>query len=357
MTDLFDKIILFLFCCVFAISNTDNLTVLISLIIAVTVASLSGYFSSRYLTLGFSIGSLILCFFLPEFLYFLPLVGYDLFMEDSQFVLGFIFLPMLVHYDSSMAISFLLIIVLLGVSYLLKNHTYKLNSLHRNYINLRDETTEAAEALRQKNFELMEKQDYEINLATLNERNRIAGEIHDNIGHLLSSSILQVGALMTITKDPATKESLKNIKNTLSTGMDNIRNSIHNIHEDSMDLHTKLQVIVTNFIFCTARLDYRVDTDLDLKTKYSILFIVKETLSNVMKHSNATEVQISFIEYPGFYQLIVLDNGKAAAPPSINNSGMGLNNIRERVSTLNGNIHIDTDHGYKVFISLPKEEV
>jgi signal transduction histidine kinase len=41
----------------------------------------------------------------------------------------------------------------------------------------------------------MEKQDYEIYLATLRERNRIAREIHDNVGHMLSRSILQIGAL------------------------------------------------------------------------------------------------------------------------------------------------------------------
>lgn len=44
-------------------------------------------------------------------------------------------------------------------------------------------------------------QDYEINLATLNERNRISKEIHDHIGHLLSRAILQVGALLTISKE------------------------------------------------------------------------------------------------------------------------------------------------------------
>ena len=44
-------------------------------------------------------------------------------------------------------------------------------------------------------------QDYEIYLATLKERNRIAREIHDNVGHMLTRSILQLGALSVINKD------------------------------------------------------------------------------------------------------------------------------------------------------------
>ena len=45
--------------------------------------------------------------------------------------------------------------------------------------------------LTQKNKDLLEKQDYEIHVATLKERNRIAREIHDNVGHMLSRSLLQ----------------------------------------------------------------------------------------------------------------------------------------------------------------------
>lgn len=52
---------------------------------------------------------------------------------------------------------------------------------------MRDTTKEIAMQLKQQNRDLMEKQDYEINIATLNERNRIAREIHDNVGHLLSA--------------------------------------------------------------------------------------------------------------------------------------------------------------------------
>ena len=66
----------------------------------------------------------------------------------------------------------------------------------------RDESTEMAMHLAEKNKDLMEKQEYEVHLATLAER-RIAREIHDNVGHMLSSAILQVGALRAVNAQPS----------------------------------------------------------------------------------------------------------------------------------------------------------
>ena len=58
----------------------------------------------------------------------------------------------------------------------------------------RDDSRERDLLLSQKNKALLEKQDYEIYNATLKERNRIAREIHDNVGHVLSKFILMLGA-------------------------------------------------------------------------------------------------------------------------------------------------------------------
>ena len=63
---------------------------------------------------------------------------------------------------------------------------------------LRDDSTEKNLLLEEKNHMLVEKQNYEIYTATLKERNRIAREIHDNVGHLLSRSILITGAAKAV---------------------------------------------------------------------------------------------------------------------------------------------------------------
>ena len=79
-------------------------------------------------------------------------------------------------------------------------------------------------------------QDYEIYLATLKERNRIAREIHDNVGHMLTRSILQLGALSVINKDETVGEAINDLSGTLNTAMTSIRSSVHDLHDDSIAL-------------------------------------------------------------------------------------------------------------------------
>ena len=81
----------------------------------------------------------------------------------------------------------LILVILFGLSGLLRRNEELVNRLNRDYRTLRDTTRENAMLLESKNKDLMEKQDYEINLATLNERNRIAREIHDNVCLLYTS--------------------------------------------------------------------------------------------------------------------------------------------------------------------------
>ena len=221
---------------------------------------------------------------------------------------------------------------------------------------MRDETAGMADILEKKNKDLLEKQDYEVNLATLNERNRIAREIHDNVGHMLSRSILQVGALIAITKDVTTKETLGNIKNSLTEGMDSIRNSIHNIHEDSIDLKTKLNALIHEFNFCSIYFDYNITNDFTTKAKYSILYIVKEALNNVMKHYNATRVTVSIMEHQNLYQIVIADNGTIPTS-NTSTSSMGINSMHERIESINGTMHIDKGKGYQIYISIPKEGI
>lgn len=66
-------------------------------------------------------------------------------------------------------------------------------------------------------------QETQLALQIVEERNRIARDIHDNVGHLLSSAILQIGALEMINQEPKLKEPLENLSATVHTGMDRIR--------------------------------------------------------------------------------------------------------------------------------------
>ena len=232
--------------------------------------------------------------------------------------------------------------------------------LAQEVIHLKDSSTELRLAMQKRQQDLLEKQDYEIHLATLQERNRIAREIHDNVGHMLSRSILQMGALQTILKEEPLHGQLVAINDTLSQAMNNIRESVHDLHNESLDLKQALREVTDEF-----RDKYEIAFTYDMSAavprnvKYCFLAITKESLANVVRHSNATRVSLYFCEHPGFYQMLVEDNGtdikvKEAQIAKAQVSGIGLSNMRERVEALGGTIAFLTDKGFEIRISVPK---
>lgn len=92
-----------------------------------------------------------------------------------------------------------------------------------------------------KNKALAEKQNSEIYAATLRERNRIAREIHDNVGHVLSRTILLTGAARAINKDQNLDSLLKGLDNSLNSAMDSIRSSVHDLHDDAVNLQETIK--------------------------------------------------------------------------------------------------------------------
>ncbi|UOO38726.1 two-component sensor histidine kinase [Oscillospiraceae bacterium CM] len=197
----------------------------------------------------------------------------------------------------------------------------------------------------------MDKQDYELSLATLTERNRIARDIHDSVGHVLSNAILQTGALLATCRDDALRARLTTLKETLTSGMTSVRESVHDLHDESVDLSLETKRLTDGFDFCAITLDADLDGNPPKSVKYTLLSVVRESLSNVIRHSDATHVAVTLREHPALYQLIVKDNGTHKKTPG---DGLGLKNIAQRVESLGGIAHTGFDGGFTVFVSIPK---
>ena len=135
--------------------------------------------------------------FCPSFLYFYPAAVYTVLRSRKYAVLipgGVLFLSLgSVYGHLSPILMFLELFCFLAAFFLEKN-TDRCECLEEELRRTQDDSKERDILLTEKNRTLLEKQDYEIYNATLRERNRIAREIHDNVGHLLSRSILLVGA-------------------------------------------------------------------------------------------------------------------------------------------------------------------
>lgn len=321
-----------------------------ALVTAICVSSLCTYIEQTRLRTGLLTGYTVLCFFFPPLRFFLPLVIYDL-----QGLYRVIWIaPILFHMEQSVLLPDLFLLTAGGISlYLSRQSALYTDALSCLYM-IQDDTREKSLHLEQKNRELLEKQEYEIRLATLSERNRIAREIHDNVGHLLTRALFQLGAMQVVFKNQGElSEQLTALKETLDSAMDNVRTSVHDLHEDSVDLETSLQKLAKEFQFCPVRLSCHAHiTSREMKS--CLIAIVKEALANIARHSNATKAAVTVLEHPGFCQLTVSDNGtleKGTTP-----GGIGLINMQERVEAFHGIFRTEQKNGFRIFISIPKQK-
>lgn len=244
----------------------------------------------------------------------------------------------------------------MGIAFLLQRNTERYGRLLGEFKKIRDDSEERNLLLSEKNKMLQEKQDYEIYAATLKERNRIAREIHDNVGHVLSRSILLVGAAKTVNKDEKMLPVLDSLDQSLNSAMNSIRNSVHDLHDEAVNLKEVVQSLVKEFEFCPVKVDYDVQEGMPKEVKYCFISVIKEALSNVIRHSNATEVTITIREHPALYQLCIDDNGTQKPDVKKGTEGIGIVNMRERVKSLQGNFQVNTKSGFRVFITVPKNK-
>lgn len=352
MNKLLDKLVILLFCLVFYLQYSSGLYIIVPVIIAITLSAVNSIWENDYIPMISMAGYAFCCMLYLDFIFFIPLLAYDILLGRGQYLVLLAVLPWAANPGRISPLNALLIGLFIALTWLIK---YRMNSIEKTrheYVELRDSAQEFSLQLKSKNSELMARQDYEINLATLQERNRIAREIHDHVGHQLSSSILQTGALMAGCQDEACKEGLNTLKTTLSQAMNSIRDSIHNLHDESLDLYSASRELTDSFCFCPIVLDYDIESNPEKRIMYAFIAIMKEALSNIMKHSDAGEVHVALKEHPALYQLIVKDNGRKKAVD--HEEGIGLKNIIDRVNDLGGNINISSDNGFVIFVSVPK---
>jgi signal transduction histidine kinase len=232
------------------------------------------------------------------------------------------------------------------------------HQLHRT----RDDSIELEEILKNKNKVLLMEQDQQVHLATLAERNRIAREIHDNVGHLLSRAILLLGAIITINKDDTIAPQLKMLADTLDESMEKMRSSVHDLHDDSIDLEKNINEILGELKDYTVNTELDLDEELATEVKLSIIGILKESVTNILKHSNGNLVSVILHQNYSFCTLSVTDNGTLTEAEKIRIAtegydGIGLTNIKNRARSLGGEAYFYLNDGFTVFARLPFDNI
>jgi signal transduction histidine kinase len=198
-------------------------------------------------------------------------------------------------------------------------------------------------------------------LATVQERNRIARDIHDSVGHALTVSNLHLEAALKLWQtDPGeATEFLIEAKQLGSNALKEVRQSIATLRVDPL-VGLSLPEAIANLVEEFQRssgiltiLEINLQSAIKNEIKVAIYRIIQESLTNICKHASATEVKI-IIQTTTNLMLIIQDNGKGFQINQ-NTTGFGLQSMRDRALAIGGNLNIETtpNGGCKIIASFP----
>lgn len=376
MNRLFDKSIV-LACCIAAATGLAVDARLVAAfclgVIATSLAEVAQEERTRRASEAASYAYIIAAVFVPPFVPFAPLAFYDIARRVRHeriwpaLAIGAVFVCALVAdlRGGVLTTRTLLLTAILSVAAtLLSLRTAQLGREQERMRRTRDKLQERALALEARNRDLADRQDYEVELATLAERARIAREIHDNVGHQLTRASLQTEALRVVHADePGIAADFADVKRTVDEALQLVRTSVHALNDNATNLSVRLERIVEG-----ARSDSGPQVELEVLAEHApanvancFTAVLREALSNAMRHAHAKTITVRCMEHPSFYQLIVTDDGADATPASSSNvaEGMGLGSMRERVEALGGTFTAGPRAGvggWRVFATVPKQQ-
>ena len=192
-------------------------------------------------------------------------------------------------------------------------------------------------------------------LATVVERNRIARDIHDSLGHTLTSLAVQLELAEKTNRINSNKstQALQNARQLADRSLREVRTTISAIRDEDFNLSKAILALIEQFrkddLFeIRARINL---PHFPLQTSHQIYCIIKEVLYNIQKHSRASLVTINSQTNQQNTTIQVIDNGIGFDPHNVK-SGSGLQGIIERSHLINGQLTIDTDLGRGTVIQL-----
>ena len=187
--------------------------------------------------------------------------------------------------------------------------------------------------------------------ATLQERNRIAREIHDAVGHNLTALRIQLeNAVMLCQVDSQQEVHLQAAQQLAAKALTEIRQSVATLRADPLQgkpLHDALQFLCHTFQHqITGELVYALQISAPVKREVSttVYRLAQEALTNVMKHSQANQIKLRIQSNFDELWLMVEDNG-IGFDPTQTTAGFGLNSMQERAVAMGGQLSIVTAPG------------
>ncbi|MCY7359143.1 MAG: histidine kinase [Rudanella sp.] len=210
--------------------------------------------------------------------------------------------------------------------------------------------------LKRKNQALQEKVHAleEIKDALLNgqkiERRRVAADLHDNLGGMMSAIRLTIEAMDAATFSPKEHEVYQNVLGMTRQAYNEIRLLSHNLQPDELEKFGLAQALqrLMNKLNSSQQIQFSLSITpaerLHKELEFNLYSICLELANNIIKHSQATEASFEFAAKNGHLQLLVTDNGKGFIHNNTSD-GMGMRNIQERTEQMGGTLKIHSRPG------------
>lgn len=193
-------------------------------------------------------------------------------------------------------------------------------------------------------------------LVKLEERQRIARDLHDTLGQKLSLIGLKSDlARKLIHKDPErARDELKDVQQTARTALNEVRKMVAHMRGIRLVeelVHVK-QILKAAQIELVTEPDFNL-TNVSLLTENILSMCLKEAVTNIVKHSGATECAVFYDQSDSESVLTVKDNGNKAVAGIDFNRGSGLLGMKERLEFVNGSLEILVKDGTMLVIKVP----
>jgi len=198
-------------------------------------------------------------------------------------------------------------------------------------------------------------------LAVVEERNRLAREIHDSLGHYLTAMTMQLQAAgKLVAKEPErAAESIAKAEEMARESLAEVRRSVAALRASPVDtaaLSDAIGELVQNLHdggIAAAFTATGNPQSLPIQAKTALYRAAQEGLTNVRKHANASAVAVELTYEPERVTLTIADNGTGQRGGE--SAGFGLLGLRERVALLGGSLEAgnDPEGGFRLHITVP----
>lgn len=194
------------------------------------------------------------------------------------------------------------------------------------------------------------------------ERNRIALELHDELGQLLTALRFRLALLRPQfgTSEPTAARSLQEAQDIVERATREVRRITSSAGPIQLDtgLRAALVELAEDFSAHTGiefALTIAAEPELDEAATRLIFRIVQESLTNIVRHSGARQATVSLTREGGHYYLKIVDNGRGFEMSAPQRRSLGLAGIRERVLLLKGELSIQSTpgRGTAIHIAIP----